>query len=103
MYSTPGDGGRHPRAEVICLAPRERALALRGVDGELGLLRRDELLAAVGVQVVHRELVDGRGKQQHLGVYKILFYFEAYMHESLISLLPPPTRTAYTIALLLHD
>ena len=33
--------------------------------------------------------------------YKILFYFEAFVHESMILLLPPPTCTARTIAILL--
>jgi len=36
------------------------------------------------------------------GVYKILFYFEAYVHESIILLLPPPTRVAHTLAILLQ-
>ena len=38
-----------------------------------------------------------------VGVYKILFYFEAHVHESIIFLLPPPTRIARTIARPLHD
>ena len=37
-----------------------------------------------------------------LGLYKILFYFEAFVRESIILLLPPPTCTARTIAMLLH-
>jgi len=41
--------------------------------------------------------------RQFVGVYKILFYFEAHVHESIISLLPPPTRIARTIARPLHD
>ena len=36
------------------------------------------------------------------GVYKILLYFEAYVHESIIFYCPHPTRIAHTIALLLH-
>jgi len=38
----------------------------------------------------------------HLALYKILFYFEAFVHESIIRLLPPPTCIAHTIAILLH-
>ena len=38
-----------------------------------------------------------------VGLYKILFYFEAVVHESIILLLPPPTCIAHTIAILLHD
>ena len=45
----------------------------------------------------------GCASQACLGLYKILFYFEAYVHASIISLLPPPTRIAHTIALLVHD
>ena len=36
------------------------------------------------------------------GIYKVLFYFEAFVHESIILLSPPPTCTARTIAILLH-
>jgi len=37
-----------------------------------------------------------------LGLYKVLFFFEAFVHESIIRLLPPPTCTARTIAILLR-
>jgi len=37
-----------------------------------------------------------------IGLYKILFYFEAFVHESIILLLPPPACIARTIAVLLH-
>ena len=37
-----------------------------------------------------------------LGLYKILFYFEAFVYESIIRVLPPPTCIARTIAMLLH-
>ena len=36
------------------------------------------------------------------GLFKILFYFAAFMWESIILLLPPPTCIARTIAILLH-
>jgi len=36
------------------------------------------------------------------GLHKILFYFEAFVHELTIRLLPPPTCIARTIAILLH-
>jgi len=35
------------------------------------------------------------------GLYKILFYFEAFVHESIILLLPTPTCIARTIAMIL--
>jgi len=31
-----------------------------------------------------------------------MFYFEAFVHESTIRLLPPPTRIARTIAIIVH-
>jgi len=37
------------------------------------------------------------------GLYKILFYFEAHVHESIIFYCSLPTRIAHTIALRLHD
>ena len=37
-----------------------------------------------------------------LGLHKILFYFKAFVHESIILSLPPPTRIVRTIAILLH-
>jgi len=37
-----------------------------------------------------------------VGLCKILFYFKTFMHESIIRLLPPPTCTACTIAMLLY-
>jgi len=37
------------------------------------------------------------------GLYKILFYFEAFVHESIILLLPPPTCIAHMVARLLQD
>ena len=36
------------------------------------------------------------------GLYRIVFYFEAFVHESIILVLPPPTCTARTIAIRLH-
>jgi len=39
---------------------------------------------------------------QEIGLYKILFYFEAFVHESMICLWPPPTCIARTIAIRLH-
>jgi len=38
----------------------------------------------------------------YFGLYKILFYFEAFVHESIILLLPTPTCIARTIAMLFH-
>jgi len=38
-----------------------------------------------------------------ISLYKILFYFIALLWESFILLLPPPSRTTYPIAILLHD
>jgi len=39
---------------------------------------------------------------QWLGLYKILFYFQACVHESIICVLPPSTCIARSIAILLH-
>jgi len=44
---------------------------------------------------------DDSGKES-LGLYTILFYFDAFVHKSIILLSPPPTCTARTIAILLH-
>jgi len=38
-----------------------------------------------------------------LGLYKILFNFEAVVQESTILSFPPPTCIAHTVAILLHD
>ena len=38
----------------------------------------------------------------HIGLYKILFYVEAFVHESVLLLLPPLTCIARIIAILLH-
>jgi len=35
-------------------------------------------------------------------LYKILFYFEAFVHESIILLLPPSTCIVHTVAILLQ-
>jgi len=43
-----------------------------------------------------------RPERAGLGLYKILFYVEAIVYESIILLLQPPTCIAHTIALLLH-
>ena len=45
--------------------------------------------------------IDGGGELP-AGLYKILFYFEAFVHESTIRI-PPPTCKAYPIAIRLHD
>jgi len=45
---------------------------------------------------------EGRGWRRRFGLYKILFYFEAFVHESIIRVLPTPTCTALAIAMLLH-
>jgi len=37
-----------------------------------------------------------------LGLYEILFYFRALVHESIILFLPPPTCIAHTVAILLQ-
>ena len=37
-----------------------------------------------------------------LGVYKIFFHFEAFVHESIILVLPPPICISHTIAIPLH-
>jgi len=38
-----------------------------------------------------------------LGLYEILFYLEAFVHDSIIRLLPPSTCIARTIGVLLQD
>jgi len=43
-----------------------------------------------------------RRSRAWVGLYKILVYFEAFVHESIILLSPPPTCTDRTIAILLH-
>ena len=37
-----------------------------------------------------------------LGLYKILFYLKAFVHESIILLSPPPACMAHTVAVVLH-
>ena len=44
-----------------------------------------------------------RSGGRRVGLYKILFYFEAFVHELIIRALPPPTCIARTIAILSHD
>jgi len=39
----------------------------------------------------------------HVSVYKIFFYFESFMHESIVSSFAPPTCIAYTVVIVLHD
>jgi len=63
--------------------------------------------ATSNARVGGRAEVSVRGRVQvrrglGLGLYKILFYFEAFVHESIILLLPTPTCIARTIAMLLH-
>ena len=41
-------------------------------------------------------------KRAHLGVYKIFFYFEPFVHESTIFSFPAPTCIAHTVAILLQ-
>jgi len=54
-----------------------------------GLLRRGSGQLKVGLLVL-------------VSFYKILFYFEAFVYESIILSLPPPTCIARTIAMLSH-
>jgi len=37
-----------------------------------------------------------------LGLYKIFFHIEVFVHESILLVSPPPTCTAHTITILLH-
>ena len=49
------------------------------------------------------QLRDGEGEPAiGFGRYKILFYFDAFVHDSIILLLPPPICIARTIAMLLY-
>ena len=43
-----------------------------------------------------------RGFAAGVGIYKILFYFEAIVAKSILIVLPPPTCIARAIAILLH-
>jgi len=38
-----------------------------------------------------------------VGLYKILVYFEAVVHESTVRVFPPPTCIAHPGAILVHD
>ena len=44
----------------------------------------------------------GHPSSKRFSLYKILFYFNALLWESIILVLRPPTCTAYLIAILLH-
>jgi len=37
-----------------------------------------------------------------LGLYKIFFYVEAFVHESIILSFPSPTRIGHTVAIQMH-
>jgi len=37
------------------------------------------------------------------GLYKTFFYFESLVHESIVLSFLPPTCTAHTVTMLLHD
>ena len=43
------------------------------------------------------------GSTTSLGLYKILFYFESFVHKSIVLSFLPPTCVALTVAILLHD
>ena len=43
------------------------------------------------------------GSASTIGLYKIFVHFKAFLHESIITFIPPPTCNAHTIAILLHD
>jgi len=43
------------------------------------------------------------GLQVCVGLYRRLVSLEAFVHESIILLLPTPTCVAHTIAMLMHD
>ena len=47
--------------------------------------------------------IAGAGCTPRTGLYKRFFHFEAFVHESIILALLPPTCTAHTIVILLHD
>jgi len=48
-------------------------------------------------------LVINRLYQVGVGLYKIFFYFESFVHESIVLSFLPPTCIAHTVAILLHD
>jgi len=48
-------------------------------------------------------IVTGGQSQPSLGLYKIFCHLEAFVHESILLVLPTPTCVAQTIAILLHD
>ena len=49
------------------------------------------------------ERISCSGHNMSLGLYKILVYFEAVVHESTILSFPPPTCIAHPGAMLLHN
>jgi len=38
-----------------------------------------------------------------VGLYNIFFYFEAFVHESIILSFPPPTCIGHTVATVMYD
>ena len=66
------------------------------VDGTACILARCIFLAFLVYAL--RDSVQG---WKQIGLYKIFVHFEAVVHDSIILFLPPPTRIAHTIAILL--
>jgi len=99
---------------VLAIAANKCDLAERAVPAEAlekyaesigALLFETSAKSSLGVRFGPSRVVDVRPRKQlptWLGLYKILFDFEAFVHESFILSLPPPTCIARTIAMLLH-
>jgi len=67
-----------------------------------GLILRNACAIVLRLGRLCRSGRDTRMIDSHIGLYTILFYFKDFVHESIILLLPPPTCTARTIAILVH-
>ena len=71
-----------------------------GKWGGMGCIWLDMILP--GLRVSYHPAPPGTSWQSPVSLYKIVFHFEAFVHESIILLNPPPICTARTIAMLLH-
>ena len=68
-----------------------------------GLQRAQPLQRRLAQGLAHRGGHHQQTGTHQLGLYKIFFYFKAFVHESIHLLLPSPTCITHTIATLLHD
>jgi len=110
QYRVKAHTRRRLQSQAVAVQPSDKHVQVQGVASSYGRRRAACSLARPigGVRrIPERDRRDTSGSPvegtQELGLYKIVFDFGAFVHESIIRVFPPPICMALTIAILLHD